>query len=418
MTLFRGLLAVSILGVFASAIRADVHRVGVGGFATPQDAIDAASDGDVILIDAGVYPGFVIDDKELFVAASQTVFPVRVGASYIQNLGAAKAVVLADLRFVSITFDEALQLASCAGAVRVQRCLMRIDPDSEAPGFAVTSSPNVVMVECELRGGSQSSGARQAGVGALLRDSRLALHRSSATGGSAGAATNWIPCCATGRGGSGLEADGSFLYSNDSMLQGGVGGGLSLLPTVCQNSSNFQDLGRGGHGASFAGLSPSQSWFTRPQLLRGPYGASNCSFAFNEWPPSKDFVRGPAGSAAGRVGGGLARHMTLASLAVGANPAAATFAGAPGESVHVVLSLAPDFVWSSGMVGVVGVALAGALPPQLVGQLDAAGSLSSAVALPPLPVGSPNRTWHAQSYFTSPAGSVRLGPSSCVAQLP
>lgn len=119
MTLFRGLLAVSILGVFASAIRADVHRVGVGGFATPQDAIDAASDGDVILIDAGVYPGFVIDDKELFVAASQTVFPVQVSASRIQNLGAAKAVVLADLRFVSITFDEPLQLASCADAVRL-----------------------------------------------------------------------------------------------------------------------------------------------------------------------------------------------------------------------------------------------------------------------------------------------------------
>jgi len=57
--------------ILGAPSRADLLSVGVSGYATPQAAIDAASNGDVILIDAAVYPGFVINNKELFVAASQ-----------------------------------------------------------------------------------------------------------------------------------------------------------------------------------------------------------------------------------------------------------------------------------------------------------------------------------------------------------
>lgn len=43
----------------APASRTDVLRVSPGSYPTPQAAIDAAGDGDLILVDAGVYPGFV-----------------------------------------------------------------------------------------------------------------------------------------------------------------------------------------------------------------------------------------------------------------------------------------------------------------------------------------------------------------------
>lgn len=415
--LTRALVVVS-LSVLGAESRADVLTVGPGGFATPQAAINAASDGDVILIEAGVHPGFVIDNKELFVAASQLVFPVRVGASSVQNLAAGKTVVLADLRIVSETTGRALGLTACAGAVRVQGCDVRVDAVSSSDALFASASPSIVVTDSMLRGGSHTSAVYGGGAGARLHNSGVAFHRSSSFGGSSGIATTWIWWGATERGGDGLAADGSFLYSNNTSFSGGNGGGLSLPWSLCQNSSNIQELGRGGHGATLMGLNPSQTWFTRPQLTRGDNGPSNCSYTMDEWPPAKDFVRGPAGSIAGRLGGGLGRHMALSARAVGPNSAAASFVGAPDELVHVVLSLAPDFAWNSVQVGVVGIALGSALPPQTVGQLDANGLLAASVALPPLPAGTPNRTWHVQSFFTDGSGAMRLGPSSCVAQLP
>ena len=62
-----------------------VRIVDAGGrrnFADVQSAVDAAQDGDVLLVGAGTYPGFVIDAKEI------SVFAVPSGA-----LGVTIAVV-------------------------------------------------------------------------------------------------------------------------------------------------------------------------------------------------------------------------------------------------------------------------------------------------------------------------------------
>ncbi len=416
--------------------RADVLHVGAAGFPSPQAAIDAAVDGDVILIQPGTYAGFTVTNKELFVAAADSATVVHVGASSVTGLVVGKTAALADLQFVSQSSAAALSLTTNAGAVRLQRCSLRSDPATGnpgvgAPGLDVRASTNVIAGDCSFVGGNGRGGAASSpsggqplglsapgGDGVTLTQARVALHRSTALGGSAGTATAWMVNGPTGQGGKGLGCAGSFLFSNGVSMTGGRGGGLSLSNAACTQSSNFQDMGRGGHGVSFASNLPSEAWFIAPQLNGGDYGPSNCPYTFEEQPGSSDFVRGPLGTILRRTGGASARQMSIPSLAPGTNPLATSFVGAAGELVHVVLSVAPEFLWTQNQAGLLGVSLASALPPQLVGIVDVGGTLSAPLALPALPVGATDAVWHVQSYFTSPAGAVRLGPSACVAQIP
>src|SRR5688572_7456427 len=72
---------ISFFGRFATAFavlclctaaRSDVVYVdasGSGQYTTIQPAVDAAVDGDVILVRSGTYPGFTIDQRRVFVIA-------------------------------------------------------------------------------------------------------------------------------------------------------------------------------------------------------------------------------------------------------------------------------------------------------------------------------------------------------------
>ena len=68
----RVLVPIALVFGIAATARAGIHIVdtsGSGGFATVQAAVDAASDGDVILIRGGTYAGFTISGKSLVLQA-------------------------------------------------------------------------------------------------------------------------------------------------------------------------------------------------------------------------------------------------------------------------------------------------------------------------------------------------------------
>lgn len=225
----RALVAACALAPLARA--GSVLRVGPGrAFADVQSAVDAANHGDLVLVDPGLYPRFVVDGKELTIAAASASFSISGMPGQpeitVQNVPAGRTVTL---HAVHLDFDDelapALLAIDNAGAVRVSEL------DVELAGNLIDAQVSAaVIVENTatfwLRQSSIWSrttrlgntlfplcvGVRcNDGISALeLRDSSGAIHNSRLRG-------YFNDYTALGSGGDGLRAIGDCnlrLYEN------------------------------------------------------------------------------------------------------------------------------------------------------------------------------------------------------------
>src|SRR5690606_4889708 len=115
----------------APALRAGrVLRVGpTQAHATIQLAVDAALDGDLILVDPGSYPPFVVDGKALAILGATAGLPFvvqpdpRGPAVQVRNLPVGRSVTIEGLTTSVVTgADSALRVDACLGPVRIARC--------------------------------------------------------------------------------------------------------------------------------------------------------------------------------------------------------------------------------------------------------------------------------------------------------
>lgn len=125
---FRSLLAAACI-VLAGPARADVWIVdefGGGDFLRIQPAVNAASDGDTILVKSGSYPGFEVIDKALTITAELAATVDVEGSARVVDLSASKTVVFAGLTCVGVSGgglnEYGFYAEDCAGSVRVERC--------------------------------------------------------------------------------------------------------------------------------------------------------------------------------------------------------------------------------------------------------------------------------------------------------
>ena len=103
---------------------------GGGAFTEIQDAVDAAVDGDTILLRHGTYVDLsfpfepvIIDGKSLVVAATQSGAVLLNGLHlYVRNLSAGQTVTLSGLQVQ----DAAVVLDNNVGAVLLQECCMAL----------------------------------------------------------------------------------------------------------------------------------------------------------------------------------------------------------------------------------------------------------------------------------------------------
>ena len=186
------------LGLLAAPAAADVLTVGVpGDHATIQAAVDAAANGDTILVRSTHTAGPVtIDAKGLTLVADLSdpnQFLSVPGPWIVDNVPAGRTVTLVDFRVTASSTPVVVRYN--AGAVRLVR-MKSLAGDAPYFGTApealyVTQSVDVTLTECVLVGGSgwETCEVYNAGDGGLAlhaRNSSVQIFGSVLQGGAGG----------------------------------------------------------------------------------------------------------------------------------------------------------------------------------------------------------------------------------------
>lgn len=380
-----------------------------------QAAVDAAVDGDVVLVKSGDYTTFQIVDEAITVVADTGAVVRVAGAVRVRGLAAARSVVLSGLEVTGEfnAFDaqrHGLLVRNCGGSVRVIDCTFRgaVNANSScqpAHGAYVELSQDVAFERCTLvgHGADFVTGRGLETVGA-----RVALHDSIVHGGDGGQNLQCAFGYADGGdGGSGaFLGSGSFGFASRTEFQGGAGGaGTQFCSFPC-----FYN-GSGGHGVSL--LTGSGAQFVEIDSIAsgGLRGACNTCFGACQ------------GYCIGIDGGDWANsvvHVTGTGASLGAprvvregQTIQLDVHGTPGERVELRFSSRPAFGLHAGGRGVS--LLSRRVDPFVadLGTLPASGVLSISWTVPDLGAGVNGTVIHAQA-ATIGAGAVTTftGPAA------
>ena len=363
-----------------------VNQSGGAGvdFTDIQPAVDAASDGDTILIQQGfsTYGSFTIDGKAL-VVTEDVLSDVRTFVATVKNLASHQSVTLRGFDPFSVNLDanqgpilledvgqftilggflcgfgfgpagsstQRLLITSC-DAVVLSRCIIG-GALGLAPGITVQSS-TVHMYEVETKGSTPSGlGSSKGGAGVLVVDSFLFASGSTFLGGCGQSGDSFPFCASGGDGGVGLAESNSVVHLLEVKLEGGAGGPGGLCAP-------------GSPGLPFSG-----------------------------------FFSLVAGNA---------RDYTITAVASGGSTAAIHYEGVSGDLVLsvIALDLAPLFLVQHAGTLVV------AIPPILITHgIASGGTLDTTVPLPPLPPGLEALPIYAQGAAISPVGAAVLAAPS------
>jgi hypothetical protein len=229
-----GALLLSLL--FPTPARADVLEVSSQSpYTKIQHAVNAAANGDTILVHGGLYVAPVVISKGVSVVAvaGETV-EIR-GFVVVKDLTDQEAVLLDGLSLQTVDDDDgnvrpALTLSSCVGAIRVQGCDITGHPLGlplhANVAVVVQDCQDVAMVSTQLEGGSYGTGSEELD-GLVATNSSLTLHDCSLLGG-----------------------EGDWGYGADV---GGVAARLTNTAVYAANCTFLGGQGGQGHSEEFPG---------------------------------------------------------------------------------------------------------------------------------------------------------------------
>lgn len=406
-----GSLALACFVSLAASVRADVRVVAPSGapFTSIQAAVNAASDGDVILVRPGAYDGFTIDDKELDVVGDVNGQVSCVTRVTIRNLAAT--------RHASITSFIVSAPTSSAIVLEMNQGSVRLEDVQSVGGFATGSCTNqtaggagleasmcadVSVVRGTLRGGDVGGGdncfGSTGGAGLEARQSRVAIYGSVLRGAHGGGAC-WQGCNACG-------------YQGYSGL-GGIGGAGCFMEsgvTVFASASSFTGGQAGGncHATDDGGWGGSGIWSFSTSTAR----AVSCSFQGGP-PPSSGFAFQPSVpiEGPGVVTSTLLPRFLRATIPVRENQASTlTFTGSPGDTVTLIVGTQPRWEDQRGFTGIRLVRREHPELVQQIGTIPASGVLTTTWTVPDLGPGVQSVTTFLQAIYTTPSGDRFLSP--------
>lgn len=267
-------------------------------FTDVDPAVDAASDGDTLLLRNGFYSDLVISGKGLSVIADFGATPTVFGV-VVRNLGPAQYALVSGLT-ISSPFDVGLRVNQNMGGVWIEDCQIEgaygeglvahpnFDPHGK-PGGVISDSALVTFINCDVTGGTGDSGLYWpdhwfgGGASALeFRDVDSGVVQGCRlTGGHGGSVDSDDESSSGGSGGSGVLALSSAVSVLDCDLFGGNGGNGGtdfdwLFGTTCGNGgSSGAGVWADGVGTFAPSFRLANLDFT-PGLGGGPGCCDNC----------------------------------------------------------------------------------------------------------------------------------------------
>ncbi len=408
-----GICLLITLAVPATASVIVVHAGGGGDFTAIQPAIDAASDGDTILVKSGNYAGFTIDGKGVVVVQDSGASAQILGTIAVQDVPVASRVVLNGLKVrppaSSTASAYGLHARDVAGALRLHRCDIAgangahgaadcstmLPAISGSVGMRLENAPDVAFTECYAWGGKGGnhgcavSGAPGAGGDAVVcASSSAVLYLSELFAGDAGSGG-----AGSANGGDSARLDaGSGIFSAGSLVLGGRGSNPTFAARACSPA------GDGGAGYHWIGT-PSFLWRLGGVLQGGAGGStSGCS---NQGAP------GPAALGAGSPFTFAVSPLALQapSVAREGQHVAITVVGDPGDSVGIHQGDDTAFLGLALWRGFLLVDLPDG-PERSIkfGVIPASGTLTKSFHVPSLPSGVESKVIYLQAFRRAQSG--------------
>ncbi len=310
-------------------------------FTTLQAAVDAAQDGNLLLVTPGNYGPAIIDGKSLSIVAWPTGTP-HIGPLTVRNLSSTQTLVVSGFR-IEDTTGTAVTLENDAGDVRFQACDLRGGAANVSigyysfagrPALAAHACAKVAIQGCQLSGGDayvEEGGPDEVGGHALdAENSNIVLCDSTLHGGDGSAITN-----PGGDAGDACHVVGWGLFASGCTFTGGNGGRSDYLG--CDPS-----------GAGGDGIDATNAQLKLLDLVLQP------GFGFN----NVCGMPGPTGVQVRNVGGtvaqlqGTRRRVAAAALSPDGSLLSITVTGQPGDRLYLIHSPATAFQFQSAFNGV------------------------------------------------------------------
>lgn len=411
----RSLVSFGLVSIFATQAFGSVIVVPSGSPPTAiATAVASAVDGDVILVQAGAYSGFVINGKGVSVVADARASVTIAGSVGVINLPANRDALISGLTVTgseqganfpspTSTSGAALYAFDDAGSVRVAGCTLQGgvgDTDSMGTssqggiGAKVRNSPDVVVVGSTLRGGVGGgchtcwiASGGGGGRGVSSSNAYMALYDCAVHGGLGGEAGEY-----SGYGGHGAEvSDGRAMFASNSLFAGGDGGRSS----GCEDTFFCCHEGIAGDGGNGLRVT-SNAW---AQLLGDAFTPGAGGYSTCGWHGQ------PGGDMSQQDAGGVftfnvsARTLDMPRVAREGDNVTISFAGQAGDEVSALFARGTAFQLIPSERGVLVAQHVGATPARWMrlGTIAAASTpLTHTFTVRELGPGVEEQTWHVQ----------------------
>lgn len=408
------LAATAIAAVTAFGDVRVVRQSPVATYPEIQDAIEASSDGDVVLVERGTYGSFNVRNKSITVIVDVGHEVHVTGPLRLFGTTPARTIFVSGLRsrgYSSNTWvtRTGAVVRHCHGPVRIQDCELdalspMAIPCTPGEGLYTEDCADVIATHCEIVGSELGNVSGHGGPGVAAHSSTVALFDCWSRGGRGALDYGFCPPSGTngvlGTGGPGasIEPTNVFFFAARTVFSGAQGLDGSCAMGGCQPA------GDGGDGFVNA-TSGGTVWLHACRMLAGRAGRpdTTCGFGCQQAGASGTQLVGAATITQAPTLG-----LRATALAREGQTIALDLLGPPGETVTIWTTDRTTYRLQPSASGVLAADDPGPEPRLLLGRLSGSGVLHAEWKAPELGPGVESRVVWVQALSTAANGTRRM----------